>query len=57
MKKKLLLTFAIIAVLIGGYFQANAQQLTWPVCEGNDGAICDWVIVYGKWTPVYGEWQ
>jgi hypothetical protein len=57
MKKKLLLTFAIVAVLTAGYFQSKASQSAWPVCDGNAGNICDWKIVYGKWVPAYDEWE
>jgi hypothetical protein len=57
MKKKLLLTFAIVAVLTGGYFQSKAAQNAIPECQGEDFRICDWKIVYGKWVPMYGDWS
>jgi hypothetical protein len=57
MKKKLLLTIAIVAVLAGGYFQSKAQTPGWATCRGYYPEICTYIVIDNVWYPYFGQWM
>jgi hypothetical protein len=59
MKKKLLLTVAIVAALTGAFFQAKAKSYASWQCRGIGPYICDFIIdpLTGDDIPIRGQFK